>query len=433
MAGTVGANLLLQAAILVSGVLTARLLGVEGRGYLVLLMLLPPALAVLAALGLPLAVVFEISRIPESARAILRTVARPAVAQMGLVLLIHAGVLAILFADAPAEAQGAAALSLAAGPAIVAQHYALSILQGQSDFRAFNLLRLLPFVVNSLVVAIAFVIGVDDLELLVMVWTGSYVLAAVFTAAWAWTRLPSPSEGQSCRSLGGLLRFGGKGLIGCASPVETFRLDQAIVGVFLSPAALGLYAAGLAFTNLPRLVGLGVGAVAYPDVAARTEPTAARRAMWRFFALTLAASTVIVLALEPIVGWLVIFFFGVAFEEAIPITRILLIGAPFLAARRVLTDASRGAGLPGMGSASELASWAVLVPAVVLGASLAGLVGVAWALVFSSAVSLAILVVAVLMAGRRSAGRRAVGQGAVPATPVANTAAAQPARGPGPV
>jgi O-antigen/teichoic acid export membrane protein len=351
---------------------------------------------------------------------------------MGFVVLLHAGMLFILLADAPGEARSAAAFSLATGPAIVAQHYALSMLQGQSDFRGFNLLRLLPFLVTSLAVAAAFVLGGDDLVLLVVVWTASYVLAAVLTVVWAWTRLPSRDERHFAPPLRELLRFGGKGLIGAASPVETFRLDQAIVGVFLSPAALGLYAAGLAFTNLPRLVGLGVGAVAYPSVAARPELVPARRAMWRFFALTLAASTVIALALEPIAGWLVTFFFGAAFEDAIPITRILLIGAPFLAARRVLTDASRGAGLPGMGSVSELASWAVLVPAVVVGASLAGLTGVAWALVFSSAVSLAILVVAVLIASRRSIGRAATGPGPPAATPVAGTSAAQAAHEPGP-
>ncbi len=402
MAGTVGASLVLQGALLVSGVLTARLLGVEGRGYLVLLMLIPLALAPLVALGLPLAVVFEVSRAPAAARAIARTVFRPALVQMVGLVLLHALIVAIVLSDAPEDVSHAGTISLAVGPAILAQHYGIVLLQGQGHFRAFNVLRLLPFVLNGLAVGVVFAIGSNDLELLVIAWTVTYALAALLTLLAARRRLPPPSDGPLGPQLSPMLSFGAKGLLGSASPVETFRLDQAIVGLFLSPAALGLYAAGLAVTNLPRLVALGVGAVAYPAVAARPHPDAARRAMWRFFTLTFIAAALLVIGLEVIAAWLISFFFGPEFEAAIPVTRILLVGAPFLAARRVLTDASRGAGLPGMGSVGELASWAILVPAVAVGASLSGVRGVALALAGSAALSLVILVVAVLAGGRRA-------------------------------
>jgi len=431
MAGSVGASLLLQLGLLVSGVLTARLLGVEGRGYLVLLMLVPLALAPLATLGLPLAVVFEVSRMPLAAKAIARTVARPALAQMVVLVLLHAGALAVLLAQAPDEARRAGAVSLAVGPAILGQHYALAVLQGQGNFRAFNVLRLLPFLLNSLFVAAVFIVGFDDLALLVLVWTVTYGAAAAATAVWARRGLRHQDETRAAPPLRKMLRFGSKALLGSASPVETFRIDQAVVGLFLSPAALGLYAAGLAFTNLPRLVALGVGAVAFPDVAARTDPTAARRAMWRFAGVTLAASSVLVLGLEAVAGWLVTTFFGTSFEDAVPIMQILLVGAPFVAARRVLTDASRGTGLAGVGSAGELASWVVLVPAVAVGASVAGVTGVAFGLTVSATLSALLLAGGVFLAQRREVLPEGAENGATPAASV-GVATSPPAREPGP-
>ena len=48
--------------------------------------------------------------------------------------------------------------------------------------------------------------------------------------------------------------FGARGLVGATSLLDTYRLDQAVVGAFLSRVALGIYVSAVAFTNLPRLV-----------------------------------------------------------------------------------------------------------------------------------------------------------------------------------
>jgi O-antigen/teichoic acid export membrane protein len=50
----------------------------------------------------------------------------------------------------------------------------------------------------------------------------------------------------------------------------------------------------------------------------------------------------VVLVLEILAGWLVPFFFGSEFEDAVLITRILLLGTFFWGVRRVLTDITSG-------------------------------------------------------------------------------------------
>jgi hypothetical protein len=74
--------------------------------------------------------------------------------------------------------------------------------------------------------------------------------------------------------------------------------------------------------------------IAYPSVAARHDPRVARRSLWRHFALGAALSLGAVTLLEIAVPSLVSLFFGAAFSEAVPIARILLIGAFCFSARR---------------------------------------------------------------------------------------------------
>ncbi len=92
-----------------------------------------------------------------------------------------------------------------------------------------------------------------------------------------------------------------------------------------------------------------------------------------------------------IAGELVPFLFGQDFADAVTITRILLIGAVFAGARRVLTDSVSGSGRPGLGSLAELSSWIVLVPLLLLFTPLWGTEGVAAALTVTSAISLLVL------------------------------------------
>jgi O-antigen/teichoic acid export membrane protein len=188
-----------------------------------------------------------------------------------------------------------------------------------------------------------------------------------------------------------MLRFGLRGLLGSTSPIETFRLDQAVVGLFLSTASLGLYVAGLAFANLPRFIAQSIGYVAYPRVAGRSDEGEARAELWQFFWLAVGICSLLVVGLELAVGRLVPIFFTHKFDGAVALTRILLVSALFLSARRVLTDGASGLGRPGLGTIAEVTSWAFLVPALAIFTPLLGARGVALALAVSSGLSFAVL------------------------------------------
>jgi O-antigen/teichoic acid export membrane protein len=309
--------------------------------------------------------------------------------------LLHAAILAAVFWNDPQPVRVSALISLFAVPAMLVHLYGTAILQGRQKFFAFNAVRLFPAACYSLAMLIVFVFGVHELESVVVGWLAATLITGAIAGVVAVRGLVLRGVRAAVVSLGAMLRFGLKGLLGWSSPVEAFRLDQAVVGLFLSPAALGLYVVGLSFANLPRFIAQSVGVIAYPRIAARRGAEAWRE-LWQFFWLATGSSAAIVLALELVIGWLVPVFFGDEFSGAVPLTRILLVAALFLSARRVLADGAQGLGRPGLGTIAEVSSWIFLLPALGIFTPLWHARGVAVALAVSAALSFAVLLVLVL-------------------------------------
>src|SRR6202011_5572558 len=131
---------------------------------------------------------------------------------------------------------------------------------------------------------IVFLLGAGNLPVIASVWVASDVVAGTVVLALAFRGLPTGRPAASTAAAAPprweMCRFGLKSLLGSISVVQTFRVDQAVVGLFLAPVALGLYVVGLSVTNLPRFVALGVGWVAYPNIAGQADRGAAHRSMW---------------------------------------------------------------------------------------------------------------------------------------------------------
>jgi O-antigen/teichoic acid export membrane protein len=390
---TVGATAIgfwFQAVLVVTGVLSARMLGVEDRGLYALLWLFALSIGSLGTLGIPLAVTFHIARTPGVTRGILRTVRPTLWAQCGSVLVVQAVVLAAFLPGRSAQTVTSGLITLAWPLALIIQQYGLAVLQGQSRFAAFNLLRAAPMTLYLLLIVGIYLGGDGDLVWLTAAIVGSFVAGTVLTVVVTARHLPAetPGDPPGRRTL---LRFGLRALFGSVSPVETLQVDQLFVGLVLSPASLGLYVVAAAFTNLPRFVALGIGSVAYPRVAEVADPVLARHRRWRYVLLTVAVCGTLIVLLEALVGRLVPFFFGQSFADAVPVAELLLIGSFFLCTRRVLSDGLRGEDDPAAGSIAEVASWLWALPALVVFERLWGLNGVAIAVSSSYAFGLLVL------------------------------------------
>ena len=398
--GTLAASGGLQLLVIVSGVLVARSLGPEDRGYLALLIVIGTVCAIAGTLGLPAAMTYYIARDPSQSRRIASSLAWVAVAQLAAVFVVQAAALAAVVYSDPPRVQMAAAMSLLLPPGILALSFGLAILQGERRFTAYNVLRIAPSIAYVVGVVVVYVLDATTLVLFMALWAGVNFVGGIVVLAYAARVLRKREEEDRAPSRPQMLRFGLKAFLGSLSPVDVVRLDQAVVGLFLTPVALGLYVVAQALANLPRVLATSIGAVAYPQVAAEHDRTSARRAMWRFFFLGLVVSSLVVGALVLMANEIITLAFGEEFTDATAIAQILLLASLFMAGRRVLTDGVNGLGHPGYGTIAEITSWIVLLPGVAILLPWLGAEGVALALAISWGASLLLLLVLVLLADR---------------------------------
>jgi O-antigen/teichoic acid export membrane protein len=393
MAGTLGTTLLVQLALLITGVASARILGVLDRGNWALLQLLVLVLPIIVLAGLPVSLPYWVARDPAVTRPLLRSLRRVVGWQLVVLVVLHALALLVVFNNAPGYVLPAAAVSLLGSVSIAIWSLSMAVIQGRQRFGLLNLVRVLTPAMTAVLLMAVLATGVGDLFVVTAVSVALLAVAAVVSVVAMRKSLPPKEEAESTEvpPVREVIVFGVKGLLGASSPVETIQLDQAIVGIFLSKAALGIYVVGVAFTNLPRFIALSIGLVAYPRVAAGEDEHSIRRQIFTYAAINLALAGPVVLVLEFLLPYLVPLLFGDPFKPAVEVGQVLLVAALLFGMRRVLAEGARGAGLPGLGSLAEVAAFVSLIPAAALLAS-EGPKGIAFALLAASVVGLCVIV-----------------------------------------
>lgn len=377
---TLATSFVAQGFTLITGVIAARALGVDGRGTLALLWLCPLILALLGGIGIPAATTYYVARHRDHSRSIIRTSLLVTVAlAVGLSALYAVALLVFAGGDHDFNAADSA-LSVAMIPAFLGQNLAVAALLGQERFRIYNAVRIIPVAGYAFFSVIVVTVGAASLtSILASAFSGWVVALAI-----SWTAIgrsapdidDEPPVGRSQ-----ITRFGLRGVVGSVSPIDDVRLDQFMVGLLLDAHALGLYVAAIAFCNIPRFVAQSVGAVSYPRVAAERRGPQAWGLTVHYFRIGIIAIIGSAAILMLIVPTLLPLMFGHDFEAAIPLGRILLTGTLFLALHRLLTELARGLGHPGYGSISEAVNATVFLAVVFLALNPITESGIAWSVV----------------------------------------------------
>lgn len=392
---TLGATIASQVFLAISGIVAARALGVDGRGTLALLWLVPAVLTLLGGIGIAPATTFFVAREPSHVRSILKSAVSILVFPAVILSVAYGTVILTVDIAGHEYSTAEALMSALLVPILLAQNLGIAALLGQQRFRAYNVTRIGPPFLYMVLASAILVSGEASLTALLAVMTGSWLLAAVATWFILLHDLPV-SDGEPEAGRRDILEFGLRGVIGSVSPIDDVRLDQFMVGLMLDARALGLYVAAIAFCNLPRFVAVSIGAVAYPRVASRRG-----REAWavgtRYLRIGLVLIGGAVLGMFVALPILLPLFFGEEFSDAVPIGRILLVAAVFLATNRLMSEIARGLGHPGFGSIAELANGLVFILGVLLvaGPSLSTS-GIAWSVV-AGAVSSSLVLAALLL------------------------------------
>lgn len=367
----------LQALTLVTGVIIARVLGVEGRGIVALIFALGLLASQISFGGSPpVALAKNLAERGIRARDGLRDVARRRGALLALPSLVAAGFFLYL---QRAEPGGEKYVFTAAVFVMALQTMVFRILggclQGEGHLVRMSLAALMPQFLFTVALSTAWIAdwGWDALDMLL-----AYFIACFLGLAYAFASLSRPTRRSEDRlDEGELWTESRRSYLSSVRPLDGLGLDRIVVGGVMGTVSLGLYAAAAAVSNLCSLVSNAVSVVVLPRVAMHHADPAAQRAVirrWVGVAAALIVSMVVLLelAVDPIIR----LAFGEEFVGAIECARWLILADGLMAMRKVLIAVLQGQGRGGTASWIELSLLPVMVGCVTAAAVAGSLAGV---------------------------------------------------------
>lgn len=395
----------LQALTLVSGVIIARVLGVEGRGMMALVF----AVSLLSSqltfgASVPIALAKNIAERQVTTRDGFRDIAR----RRFLLLAppsLAAGLL-ILFLQASQTGNHKYLLATAAS-LIALQTMILRILtgglQGEGRLVRVAVAALVPQLFFTVVLAVGWVTGWQwGVPSMLLAFFASALLGIAF--AFACLVRPRGHPGDALDE-GELWAESRRSYVSSVRPLDGLQLDRILVGGLVGTVSLGLYSAASAVSNLCSLVSAAVAVVVLPRVAMnRANPAVQRAVIRRWILLSSLLIALTVIALELVVRPVILTAFGDDFAGAIDCARWLILADGLMAMRRVLIAILQGQGKGGTASWIEFALLPILIAGIVIAALQDSLVAIGISLTCAGLVSCVCLGWAVAF-GRTGSGR----------------------------
>lgn len=376
---------------LVTGMISAAMLGPQGRGIQAALMVGPQFVGPVSELGLHASVIYNSKAEPEHESDYLGS---------ALVLALGAGLVGMLISwvVAPywltqydAATVYTARLMLTIVPVGVVMHILMSGLESRGEFRLANRLML----VASLITLVSLGILAKTGLLTPATAATSYLFGVVpigIAMAWFVFRMIRPVVTLQRRVVGRLLHFGfryyGVDVLGALSQY----LDQLLVVLFLAPASLGIYAVAVSASRILNVIPTSVSTVLFPTVAARS-PSEIVELVGLAARVTTVIAGVAAIVLSILGPFLLHTFYGVRFDPAVGPFRWLLVDCIIANLGRILYQAFTAGGRPeivtgieSIGVATSAISMVILVPTY-------GTIGAAWSLLAASSVRLICVII----------------------------------------
>lgn len=352
----------------ISLVVSARILGPEGRG----------AYSTLLVWSMTSASICDLSLGPAIARTLtigrrfhrLRRLLPGAFfsASLAAVLLMTVFLMTFLRRSLPDPFTMPLALSIA--PALILSAWGVYFFQGLASQVRYALARMLPPVICLALIVLQ---ALDHLTLdgAVSAVSISYWLVGGWSAIVAWrvltahrdTASRTPPEGSDPRdvSAASLLGYGARTHLGTLASIANARLDLLLLSLIVPLAAVGNYALAVSLTTPIAIVGGGLAAANFRRIgSASANDLAIVRSVWRrFFTPTIGLAF-----LPAIAAFFIPHLVGREFSAAILPTLILAAGSCGFGAIYLGTNILQARGLPGV--SSVLLTTAGLTSAVTL-------------------------------------------------------------------
>jgi O-antigen/teichoic acid export membrane protein len=341
----------------ITGIISARVLGPVGRGDLAAIIVPLSLLPIVLSFGLPTLTSREMAR-GESLQALIGTAA-PFAILIGCVSIFP---LILLLAGTVSRHHHATRTVLVVGLCLMPFTLFTNLLAdaalGQQQWRRVTAQRLIPPIATAL--AFVALVATDRLTAASAgaVVVGAGVLSTLPFVPMLRQAWPPRFERRILRKARNIV---GSAWIIQSSQLMNHRLDQLLMVSLVSRQQLGLYAIAVTMSGIAGTLAPAVATVAYPKMAAGESLDVAR--LVRQTLLAVGVSSLVTAVAAPLVVPLA---FGSRFVPALPMLWILLLANVPLGGVGVLASIYAGRGRIGLASLSEVVAVGLTIVGLVL-------------------------------------------------------------------
>lgn len=343
-----GTNIVIAVIGLVTGVLSARILGPAGRGELAAIQTLSSFIAAVAMLGMPEALVFFSSQKPNKAGEFLASAL--VVVAIFLIPIYGLGwflLPALLKAQGPQVLLAARIYLAGAMIAYMANGLPHQLLRAVGSWKSWNLIRVLPNVIwlITLVSALILPMLAKPIRLSQIFIIGQWL---ILLPTWILVRKRLPQPGRvNVQNFKPMLAYGLPAALSLIPQTLNLRMDQILMAAFLAPAHLGQYVVAVSWSAAASPILSAVGPVLFPSLGALTDPTKKARLLRDVIPLFSVLMLAVTFAISIITPIMIPLLFGEQFRQAVVPAIILVFANAILSLNTLFGDALKGMGLTG--------------------------------------------------------------------------------------
>jgi O-antigen/teichoic acid export membrane protein len=388
--GTFFTSLAIQACGLITGILTARILGPSGRGELATVLLWPIILSNLGLMGCNWALARGVAENPRTESDQVCSAIAVGLAASFVYLTLGYFLIPIVLPADRASLLPLARLCLFLIPLDIFNQILLAIEQGRMRWWRFNIVRGSFYLFYLAMICLIWSGRQAQVRPFVWAFLASQLLAVLPRL---WMQRKTFARGRAslatCRRLllSGLPYWGAT-----AGNLFTLQIDTILVVSLMSTEAAGIYAVATAFGNAQFSLGDALGITSFAVLSNEKDIGSQKKILTETFRQSTLLSACLGLVLAGMIPFVVTPFFGSQFSGAARPAVILALAASLTVSSSILNQGLRGAGRPYAGIASQLLGSGVLVLAAMLLLGQFGLMGMACAVALSACTQIVVLV-----------------------------------------
>ncbi|PWK28976.1 O-antigen/teichoic acid export membrane protein [Arcicella aurantiaca] len=343
----IGANLLIAIFGLVGSIILARWLGPSQRGVFATIIIIPSTLQYFVNFGLSSATVYFSAKPNVNKHSIWHNLLVIASIQSLIGILLGWAITNLYLQKYDENVTHLGHLYLLTIPLGLFGMYANYMLQGASFFKTTNMLKCvvpIGYCTGIIILKITNILSITNLVYLQILLQSCYLIVAIFFLYRLILHYFSfQYDFQYTRKL---LNYGVKVWFGDVAQLANSRIDQFLIGGFLSSHDLGIYTVAVSIAGFTGIFANAVRTIIVPSVTEKDHLQAQIKSTILLFKSYWIFSIIFHILFAFSLSFLIPFVFGSAYSESIKICQLLVIGSFFINAKTVLAGGIQGMGFP---------------------------------------------------------------------------------------